>query len=54
MKLTTLSEKAVLVKLTTRRANLTKRDTVAEEFIQEELGDTSLIVNKKLFRDAVQ
>ena len=53
MKLTTLSEKAVLVKLTTRRANLTKRDTVAEEFIQEELGDTSLIVNKKLFRDAV-
>jgi len=53
MKLTTLSEKAVLVKLTTRRANLTKRDTVAEEFVQEELGDTSLIVNKKLFRDTI-
>jgi len=53
MKLTTLAEKAVLVKLTTRRANLTKRDTIAEEFVQEELGDTSLIVNKKLFRDAM-
>lgn len=53
MRLTTLAEKAMLVKLTTRRANLTKRDTIAEEFIQEELGDTSLIVNKKLFRDAL-
>ena len=53
MKLTTLAEKAMLVKLTTRRANLTKRDTIAEEFVQEELGDTSLIVNKKLFRDTL-
>jgi hypothetical protein len=51
MQLKTLSSKAMLVKLTTRRANLTKRDMMAEEYLQAELGDTAFIVNKKLFRD---
>lgn len=51
MKLTRLAEKAVLVKLTTKRANLTKRDLMAEAHLQEELGDTAFVVNKKLFRD---
>lgn len=47
----TLNEKAMLVKLTTRRINLTRRDQVAEAMIQSQLDDTSLIVNSKLFRD---
>ena len=51
MQITKLSEKAMLVKLTMRRANLTKRDTYAENMIQQQLDDTSLIVNSKLFRD---
>jgi hypothetical protein len=51
LKVASLSEKAMLVKLTTRRANLSKRDEHAEAFIQEQLDDTSLIVVSKLFRD---
>lgn len=51
MKVTTLADKAMLVKLTTRRANLTRRDTVAEAFVQTQLEDQSLVVNSKLFRD---
>ena len=51
MQIDTLSSKAMLVKLTTRRANLTTRDLVAEEYLQGELGDTAFVVNKKLFRD---
>lgn len=51
MKVTTLADKAVLVKLTTRRVNLTRRDTVAEAFVQAQLEDQSLVVNSKLFRD---
>jgi hypothetical protein len=51
MQITSLSEKAMLVKLTMRRANLTKRDQMAEAVIQQQLDDTSLIVNSKLFRD---
>lgn len=51
MKVTTLADKAMLVKLTMRRANLTRRDTVAEAVIQNQLDDASLIVNSKLFRD---
>jgi hypothetical protein len=47
-----LNEKAMLVKLTVRRANLTKRDQVAEAVIQQQMDDTSLIVNSKLFRDS--
>jgi hypothetical protein len=50
-KVTSLSEKAMLVKLTTRRANLTKRDLVAEAIIQSQMDDASLVVNSKLFRD---
>jgi hypothetical protein len=46
-----LNEKAMLVKLTTRRINLTRRDQVAEHLIQQQLDDSSLIVNSKLFRD---
>lgn len=48
---TTLSQKAILVKLTMRRATLTKRDSVAEAIIQNQMDDSSLIVNSKLFRD---
>jgi hypothetical protein len=51
MKVTTLAEKAMLVKLTTRRVNLTRRDSVAEAFVQTQLEDQSLVVNSKLFRD---
>ena len=51
MQITKLSEKAMLVKLTMRRANLTKRDTYAENLIPQQLDDTSLIVHSKLFRD---
>ena len=51
MKLTTLADKAMLVKLTVRKANLTRRDTTAETFIQTQLDDASLVVNRKLFRD---
>jgi hypothetical protein len=51
MQLTTLADKAMLVKLTTRRANLSTRDMMAEEYLQSELGDTAFVVNKKLFRD---
>lgn len=46
-----LNEKAMLVKLTMRRANLTRRDQVAETMIQMQLDDASLVVNSKLFRD---
>ena len=46
-----LNTKAMLVKLTMRRANLTRRDQVAETLIQQQLDDASLIVNSKLFRD---
>jgi hypothetical protein len=51
MKVSTLADKCMLVKLTVRRANLTKRDTFAEGVIQTQLDDASLIVNSKLFRD---
>jgi hypothetical protein len=51
MQPTTLASKAMLVKLTVRRANLTKRDATAELIIQSQLDDTSLVVNSKLFRD---
>jgi hypothetical protein len=51
MKVTNLSEKAMLVKLTMRRANLTRRDSVAELVIQQQMDDSSLTVLSKLFRD---
>jgi hypothetical protein len=51
MQPTTLSSKAMLVKLTVRRANLTRRDITAELLIQNQMDDTSLVVNRKLFRD---
>lgn len=46
-----LNEKALLVKLTRRKANLIKRDQEAEAIIQQQMGDASLVVNSKLFRD---
>lgn len=51
MKVSTIADKAMLVKLTVRRANLTRRDSVAEAFVQQQLDDVSLVVNSKLFRD---
>lgn len=47
----TLNEKAMLVKLTTRRANLSRRDEHAEAVIQQQMDDASLVVVSKLFRD---
>lgn len=46
-----LNEKALLVKLTRRKANLVRRDAEAEAIIQNQLNDASLVVNSKLFRD---
>lgn len=51
LKVTSLSEKAMLVKLTTRRANLSRRDEYAESIIQQQMDDASLTVVSKLFRD---
>lgn len=51
LKVASLSEKAMLVKLTTRRANLSKRDEYAESIIQQQMDDASLTVVSKLFRD---
>ena len=51
LKVSNLADKAVLVKLTMRRANLRNHDKVAEEFVQQQLDDASLIVSSKLFRD---
>lgn len=51
MKVPQLSEKAMLVKLTIRRANLSRRDTQAELLVQQTMDDASLVVNSKLFRD---
>ena len=51
MQPTTLASKAMLVKLTVRRANLVRRDSIAELLIQQQMDDTSLVVNSKLFRD---
>lgn len=51
MQVTQLNAKAMLVKLTTNRANLTRRDGEAEALVQSQLDDNSLIVNSKLFRD---
>lgn len=51
MKVTNLNEKAMLVKLTTRRAHLARRDEYAEALIQQQLDDASLVVVSRLFRD---
>lgn len=53
LKVSSLSEKCLLVKLTTRRAHLTRRDEYAETLIQQQLDDASLVVVSKLFRDKV-
>jgi hypothetical protein len=46
-----LSDKAMLVKLTIKRAALTKRDQFLTDKIQAQEGDQSLTVLTKLFRD---
>jgi hypothetical protein len=51
MKTTQLHEKAIMVRLTMRRAQMSRRDTVAEEAVQHHLNDASLVVNSKLFRN---
>jgi hypothetical protein len=50
-KVTKLSDKAMLVKLTIKRAALTKRDQFLTDKIQMQEGDASLTVLTKLFRD---
>lgn len=51
MTVTKLSDKVVLVKLTMRRAALTKRDNFLTDKIQRQEHDASLTVSTKLFRD---
>jgi len=51
VKVTSLNEKAMLVKLSTRRATLSRRDADAEAIIQQQMDDASLVVISKLFRD---
>ena len=46
-----LSDKVVLVKLTMKRAALTKRDNYLTDKVQRQEGDASLTVLTKLFRD---
>ena len=50
MQLTKLADKVILVKLTMRRASLTKRDAYLSDKIQRQEGDTSLTVLTKLFK----
>lgn len=51
MQTTKLSDKVVLVKLTMRRAALTKRDNYLTDKVQRQEGDASLTVLTKLFRN---
>lgn len=51
MELTKLSDKALLVKLTQRKAALTKRDNALSAVVQQQFNDNSLTVSTKLFRD---
>jgi hypothetical protein len=51
MQPTKLSDKVVLVKLTMRRAALTKRDNFLTDKVQRQEGDASLTVLTKLFRN---
>lgn len=46
-----LSDKAMLVKLTIRRAALTKRDHAITQQVQQQYGDSSLNVVATLFKD---
>ena len=48
MQPTKLADKVILVKLTMRRASLTKRDAYLSDKIQRQEGDTSLTVLTKL------
>lgn len=50
-RVTKLSDKCMLVKLTIKRAALTKRDQYLTDKIQSQEGDSSLTVLTKLFRD---
>ena len=50
-RVTKLSDKCMLVKLTIKRAALTKRDQFLTDKIQAQEGDQSLTVLTKLFRD---
>jgi hypothetical protein len=51
MQVTTLAEKAVLVKLTTRRVKLTHRMTSVESIVQAQFDDSSIAVLGRMFRD---
>ena len=51
MQYTKLADKVVLVKLTQRKAALTKRDKVLTHTVQAQYNDSSLTVLTKLFRD---
>lgn len=54
VKVAKLSDKAMLVKLTVRRAALVKNDKALSAKIQASEGDTSLKVTTELFRDKTQ
>jgi hypothetical protein len=46
-----LAQKAMLVKLTTKRPNTARREKVAEALVQTQMGDTSLTVSSHIFKD---
>lgn len=50
-KVTKLADKCMLVKLTIKRAALTKQDKAVTQAIQHQYGDNSLTALTKLFRD---
>lgn len=50
-KVTKLADKCMLVKLTIKRAALTKQDKQVTAVIQQQFGDSSLTALTKLFRD---
>ncbi len=50
-KVTKLADKCMLVKLTIKRASLTKQDKAITQTIQQQFGDNSLTALTKLFRD---
>jgi hypothetical protein len=51
MQFTKLADKVILVKLTQRKAALTKRDRALTNTVQAQFNDNSLTVLTKLFRD---
>ena len=50
-RVSTLAEKALLIKLTTRRVSLTKKDAALTDALRAQENDQSLVVSSRLFAD---